>query len=49
MSVFHSWWTALSLVVFIGIWVWAFSQRQRDRFDDAAQLPFRGDEDGRHD
>lgn len=48
MSLFHSLWTALSLAVFIGIWVWAFSRRRKDQFRDAAELPFRGGEDERH-
>ena len=32
--------TALSFVVFIGIVAWAWSSRQRARFDEAANLPF---------
>lgn len=43
MHIFHSWWTALSLLVFIGIWVWAYSARRKTDFQDAAQLPFRGE------
>lgn len=45
MNLFHSWWTALSLLVFIGIWIWAFSARRKNDFNDAAQLPFRGEAD----
>ena len=30
----------LSLVVFIGIVLWAWSGRQRKRFEEAARLPF---------
>lgn len=33
--------TVLSLVTFVGIWVWAWSRKNRDRFEEAAQLPFR--------
>ena len=30
----------LSLVVFLGIVLWAYGGRQRKRFDEAARLPF---------
>ncbi len=33
--------TAVLLVCFIGITVWAWSARNRERFGDAAQLPLR--------
>ncbi|MEO5796045.1 MAG: cbb3-type cytochrome c oxidase subunit 3 [Rhodoferax sp.] len=32
--------TVCSFITFIGIWVWAFSRRNKAQFDDAAQLPF---------
>ena len=32
--------TVVSLVTFLGIVVWAWSNRHRDRFDEAANLPF---------
>jgi len=32
--------TTLSFVVFAGIVIWAYSSRQRARFDEAANLPF---------
>nr|WP_315245392.1 cbb3-type cytochrome c oxidase subunit 3 [uncultured Albidiferax sp.] len=32
--------TVSSFITFIGIWVWAFSRRNKAQFDDAAQLPF---------
>ena len=32
--------TVVSFVVFIGIVIWAWSSRQRKRFDEAANLPF---------
>ncbi|MDD2547187.1 MAG: cbb3-type cytochrome c oxidase subunit 3 [Burkholderiaceae bacterium] len=32
--------TLASLACFVGIWVWAYSSRNRSRFDEAAQLPF---------
>jgi cytochrome c oxidase cbb3-type subunit IV len=35
--------TTLSFVVFAGIVIWAYSGRQRARFDEAANLPFADD------
>lgn len=35
--------TVASFVCFLGIWVWAYSRRNRARFDEAAQLPFEQD------
>lgn len=35
--------TLASLACFVGIWVWAYSRRNQDRFDEAAQLPFEQD------
>ncbi|NCT99292.1 MAG: cbb3-type cytochrome c oxidase subunit 3 [Comamonadaceae bacterium] len=32
--------TVISLLVFLGIVVWAWSRRNRERFDEAARLPF---------
>lgn len=32
--------TSLSFVVFIGIVWWAYGKRQKQRFDEAANLPF---------
>ena len=32
--------TVLSLVVFVGIVLWAWSGHQRKRFEEAANLPF---------
>ncbi len=36
--------TAVSFVVFIGIILWAWSARNKARFDEAAQLPFNEDD-----
>ena len=36
--------TVLSFVAFIGVVRWAWSQRNVSRFNDAARLPFAGDE-----
>jgi cytochrome c oxidase cbb3-type subunit IV len=35
--------TLLSLMAFVGIVVWACAKRNRERFDEAAQLPFADD------
>lgn len=32
--------TLASMVCFIGIWVWAYMDRNRAKFDEAARLPF---------
>ena len=42
--------TVLSLLTFLGIVAWAWSRRNRARFEEAAQLPFAdesADEPGR--
>ena len=36
--------TLLSFLAFIGIVVWAYSKRQKSRFDEAANLPFADEE-----
>ncbi|ACL71727.1 CcoQ/FixQ family Cbb3-type cytochrome c oxidase assembly chaperone [Thioalkalivibrio sulfidiphilus] len=36
--------TLLLMVLFIGIVVWAYSGRQKKRFDEASMLPFAEDE-----
>jgi cytochrome c oxidase cbb3-type subunit 4 len=36
--------TALALVAFIGVWVWAWSSKRKSAFDDAANLPFADDD-----
>lgn len=35
--------TVVALVVFVGIVVWAWSRRNKERFDEAARLPFEQD------
>jgi cytochrome c oxidase cbb3-type subunit 4 len=39
--------TVISLVTFIGIVVWAYSRKNKGRFDEAANVPF-VEEDDRH-
>lgn len=39
--------TVLAFVAFIGIVVWAYSRRRKRGFEEAARLPFDGEELGR--
>lgn len=32
--------TLVSMLLFIAIWIWAYSRRNRAGFEEAAQLPF---------
>ncbi len=36
--------TLATFVTFIGIWLWAWSKPKKKDFDEAAQLPFEGEE-----
>ena len=42
-SLIQSIWTIVVLVLFVGIVVWAWSGKRKQRFDEAANIPF--DED----
>lgn len=42
---FHSIWTVVMFVLFIGIWAWAWSNRRKSAFDAAARLPLEDDND----
>jgi len=35
--------TVLAMAAFIGVCVWAWSSKNKQRFDEAAQLPFMND------
>jgi cytochrome c oxidase cbb3-type subunit 4 len=35
--------TVVAFIVFIGIVIWAWSNRNKERFDEAARLPFEQD------
>jgi cytochrome c oxidase cbb3-type subunit 4 len=35
--------TVVSLLIFLGICGWAYARRNRERFDEAAQLPFQSE------
>ena len=39
MALFHSIWTVLLFVIFIGIALWAWSSRRSKDFAEAARLP----------
>lgn len=36
--------TTISFIIFLGIVYWAYSGRQKSRFDEAANLPFADDD-----
>jgi cytochrome c oxidase cbb3-type subunit 4 len=36
--------TAVLIVLFIGLFIWAFSDKRKSAFDKAANLPFVGDD-----
>ena len=35
--------TLACFVTFLGIWAWAWSRRNRERFDEASRIPFQQD------
>lgn len=41
INVFRGVVTAILLVAFVGLWIWAWSGKRRKDFEEAAQLPFR--------
>ena len=41
---FHSLWTVVVLVVFVAIVVWVFSGKRKQRFEEAARIPFQDDD-----
>ena len=40
--------TALALVAFVGVCIWAWSSKRKRAFDDAANLPFADDDIDKH-
>ncbi len=36
--------TALLIIIFVAIYFWAFNKRRKSAFDEAAMLPFVGDD-----
>ena len=37
---FRSWHTVLALVAFLAVWIWAWSNKRKQPFSEAANLPF---------
>ena len=37
--------TVLVFVTFIGVWIWAWSSKRKQAFDEAANLPFADDKE----
>ncbi|MBI3570802.1 MAG: cbb3-type cytochrome c oxidase subunit 3 [Gammaproteobacteria bacterium] len=44
LATFHSWWTVLMFVLFVGIIAWAWSAKRKKSFEQAARMPLE-DED----
>jgi cytochrome c oxidase cbb3-type subunit 4 len=40
LTFLRSLFTVLVFVTFIGIWIWAWSSKRKQAFDEAARLPF---------
>ena len=43
MGLLNTIFTVVLFIVFIGIVIWAYSSKRKDDFDEAARLPFTGD------
>ena len=43
MTTFHTIWTLLLLIAFVGIVIWAWSSRRKAQFDVAARTPLDDD------
>lgn len=44
INLFRGLMTALLLVLFVGIWIWAWLPSRKKAFDEAARLPLEDDE-----
>ena len=44
-TLLHEIWTVVALVIFIGIVIWAWSGKRKQRFEEAANIPFDDDEE----
>ena len=40
LTFLRSLFTVLVFVTFIGVWIWAWSDKRKQAFDEAANLPF---------
>ncbi len=45
MSMIFSIWTVVVMILFIGIVAWVWHGRNRDKYEDAAQIPFREEDE----
>ncbi len=36
----HAYWTIAMLILFVGIWIWAWGSKRKKDFNEASQLPF---------
>ena len=43
-SLIQSIWTIVVMVLFVGIVIWAWSGKRKERFDEAANIPFKEDD-----
>jgi len=40
----HAYWTVAMLILFVGIWIWAWSSKRSKDFSEASMLPFADDQ-----
>ncbi|MCP5372178.1 MAG: cbb3-type cytochrome c oxidase subunit 3 [Hyphomicrobiales bacterium] len=45
-EVARSWWVVWLMILFTGVLFWAFRPKNRKRFEEDAQIPFRDDQNG---
>lgn len=45
ITVLHGLWTAVLLIIFIGIVIWAWSGKRKRAFDEAARIPLEDDDE----
>jgi len=43
-TLIQSIWTVVVLVLFVGIVIWAWSGKRKERFEEAANIPFADDD-----
>lgn len=46
MSMIFSLWTIVVMIIFLGITIWAWSGKNKKRFDSAARIPLDDELDG---
>jgi cytochrome c oxidase cbb3-type subunit 4 len=45
LAMFHAYWTVLLFIIFVGIWIWAWSAKRKSSFDEAARMVLDDDND----